>query len=381
MDKPQNGFEFLEELRKKNGKQVQTHSSFLEYLDTKARKKGIPLHGQFELTPLCNFDCKMCYVHLNPDQLAHRKIMTVDTWKDLMYQAFEAGMISATLTGGECLAYPGFDEVYLYLHNLGCQVSVLTNGYLLDDKRIEFFKLHMPENIKITLYGCNDDVYERVTGQRAFGRVEENIRKAIDAGLPISLSITPNKYLGQDVFETVRIGKKLSQFTYVNSTLFTPRVETGRSGSNDDSDIDTYIQIYKLINELDGREIKEIDENKLPPVGGSSHECQECGLKCGGGRSSFALDWKGKLIPCNRMDMIYALPLIDGFKKAWDKVNFEANKWPRVPECQDCVYREVCNNCVANMLMYAEPGKQPVELCKRTKLFVKQGIVHISECE
>ncbi len=381
MDKPQNGFEFLEELRKKNGKQVQTQSAFAEYLDTKARIKGIPLHGQFELTPLCNFDCKMCYVHLNSEQLAGQKVMTADTWKDLMYQAFEAGMISATLSGGECLTYTGFDEVYLYLRDLGCEVSVLTNGYLLDDKRIEFFKFHMPKSIKITLYGWNNDVYERVTGQRAFGIVEGNIRKAIEAGLPISLSITPNTYLGQDVLETVRKGKSLTRNTYVNSALFTPRVETGRSGLNNDSDIDTYIQIYRLINELDGRETKEIDEDKLPPVGGPSHECQKCGLMCGGGRSGFVLDWKGKMMPCNRMDMIYAFPLLNGFRDAWNKVNLEANSWPRVPECQECVYREVCNNCPANMLLHAEPGKQPMELCKRTKQFVKHGIVHIQECD
>ena len=173
MDKPQNGFEFLEELRKRNKKKVQTHKSLSDYLDEKARERGVPLCGQFELTPLCNFDCKMCYVHLDADQLAGWKVLPVETWKSIMYQAFELGMLSATLTGGECLAYPGFDELFLYLHSLGCEVSVLTNGFLLDDRRIDFFKQHMPAEIKVTLYGSNEDVYERVTGKRAFGTVTE----------------------------------------------------------------------------------------------------------------------------------------------------------------------------------------------------------------
>lgn len=30
----------------------------------KAFEDGIPISGTFELTPRCNFDCKMCYVHL-----------------------------------------------------------------------------------------------------------------------------------------------------------------------------------------------------------------------------------------------------------------------------------------------------------------------------
>ena len=175
------GFAFLDELIRKSGKQEQDFESFFHYLDKKAREKGVPLCGQFELTPLCNFNCRMCYVHLDADQLAGRKILTVPVWKDLMRQAWEAGMMHATLSGGECLAYPGFDELFLYLHSLGCEVTILTNGYLLDDQRIAFFRQHTPACIQITLYGSNDDVYERVTGQRAFGTVIANIKIAIDS--------------------------------------------------------------------------------------------------------------------------------------------------------------------------------------------------------
>ena len=35
-----------------------------QYLGFKAREKNLPISGSFELTPLCNLDCKMCYVHL-----------------------------------------------------------------------------------------------------------------------------------------------------------------------------------------------------------------------------------------------------------------------------------------------------------------------------
>ena len=36
-----------------------------EYLYRKATAAGIPLSGTFELTPVCNVDCKMCYVRLS----------------------------------------------------------------------------------------------------------------------------------------------------------------------------------------------------------------------------------------------------------------------------------------------------------------------------
>lgn len=381
MEKPGSGFELLEMLREKNGLTVQNYKDFTRYLDFKAREKGVPVHGQFELTPLCNFDCKMCYVHLDQKQLLGRAPLSADIWKDLIHQAFEEGLVSATLTGGECLTYPEFDEVFLYLHSLGCEVSVFTNGFLLNEKRIRFFKQHMPDRIQVTLYGWNDEVYERVTGRQAFTTVAENIRRAIEAELPVSLCVTPSSFLGEDVLKTIRFGKGMCKSFSVNSALFPPREETGRSGQRDDLEPELYLRIYRLIDELDGRETKEIEESKLPPVGGPSHECSECGLLCGGGRSSFVIDWKGIMMPCNRMHMIHADPLKEGFAAAWKQINREANSWPRVPECEGCAYRSVCNSCAAYKLQFTEPGKQPIALCERMKYFVRHGVRHIPECE
>ena len=374
-------YDYLKELQKKNGKQIQSFDNLSEYLQLKAKAKGVPINGQFELTPLCNFNCKMCYVHLKEDQLHGQPILPVTTWKDLMYQAWEAGMIHATLTGGECLAYPGFDELYLYLHSLGCEILVLTNGFLLDENRIRFFQEHMPANIQITLYGWNDEVYERVTGQRAFVQVTENIRKAIKAELPIILNVTPSIFLGEDTLETIRVAKELCERVTVNSCVFSPREETGRSKQSDNPNIDLYLKIYRKMDEMNGIEIREINTEKLPPVGSRTHECVEKGLRCGGGRSSFGISWKGELVPCNRMEMIKAYPLQEGFQKAWKTINRAANEWPRVQECIGCAYDRVCNNCAANMLQYAEPGERPLELCEQTRMFVQQGVWSIPKCE
>ncbi len=381
MQRPSNANEFLLELQKQNGREEQTYKSLSRYLDEKAREKGVPITGQFELTPLCNFSCKMCYVHLDANQLNGQALLSAESWKSIMHQAWETGMMHVTLTGGECLTYPEFDELYLYLHSLGCDVSILTNGYLLDDKRIEFFQKHEPAMIQITLYGCNDDVYERVTGRRAFTTVVENARRAVASGLNVEIVVTPSKYLGEDVLETIRVASSISKVYSVNSAVFPPREETGRSKQQDNPDLDHFIRIYKLLNELHGRETKEIDPEKLPPAGGPYHECSECGLECGGGRSGFVIDWKGTLMPCNRLEMIRAYPLKDGFKDAWIKINQAANSWPRVPECEGCAYQGVCSNCAATMLLYAEPGKQPTELCEQARYYVRHGVMRIPECE
>ena len=77
MNGPANGFELLQQLRDQKSKRNQEFSEFEKYLSLKAREKGVPVSGTFELTPLCNFNCKMCYVHLQTEQLHGQNVLSV----------------------------------------------------------------------------------------------------------------------------------------------------------------------------------------------------------------------------------------------------------------------------------------------------------------
>ena len=63
-----------------------------EFLERRARRQGIPLHGTFELTPFCNLDCKMCYVHLEKEAFHSNQLLPIGQWKLIMEHAFKAGM-------------------------------------------------------------------------------------------------------------------------------------------------------------------------------------------------------------------------------------------------------------------------------------------------
>ncbi len=171
------------------------------------------------------------------------------------------------------------------------------------------------------------------------------------------------------------------QAAAVNAQVFSPREETGRAGEQHGLDTDMYIRIYRFLNELEGGDSRPVPEDQLPPAGGPFHECRECGLQCGGGRSHFTIDWHGTLMPCNRMTMIRAYPLQEGFAPAWKKINDAANHWPRVPECVECPYEKICNNCAANMQGFIESGASPTALCEETIAFVRSGARHLPVCE
>ena len=76
-----------------------------EKLYQKAAKEKIPLNGTFELSPVCNFACRMCYVRKTVKEVeaqSHR-MLTLEQWISLAEQARKEGMLYLLLTGGEPL--------------------------------------------------------------------------------------------------------------------------------------------------------------------------------------------------------------------------------------------------------------------------------------
>ena len=71
------------------------------------------------------------------------------------------------------------------------------------------------------------------------------------------------------------------------------------------------------------------------------------GLYCPAGRSDFAVNWDGVLLPCLNFprDVVCAHPLRDGFRQAWSEVN-EAVKNYEVPKaCHNCELNMHCHYC------------------------------------
>ena len=374
LNQPQSIFDVIDAL-KRNGipeKEYKRHINY--YLDTKARKNRIPLHGSFELTPLCNLDCKMCYIHLNNSQFNIEDLLSVDEWKSIMKQSHEAGMIKATLTGGECLTYPGFNVLYAFLYNMGITPSLMSNGVLMNKEQIEFFKCYPPKSIQISLYGSSEDAYERVTGKRVFNTVYNNLERLKEANLPVRITITPNRFMVDDIHQLLEVSSSLNIPFYINSRLITPRENTGRA--LEDMSIEQYVLTYKIQRELIGNDETESYETIEIPE--ENHEgISKRGLQCGGGRSSFNIKYDGSMSPCASLYDLSADTLKMGFLDAWKYINHLADNYPMPEECDECVYHDYCLLCPAIHKNANRIGHCDSKVCERTKRLVQQGIIKI----
>lgn len=345
----------------------------MNYFEKKSRLGLIPLHGVFELTPMCNLDCRMCYVHL--EQYDPQQLLPVESWIWIISEARKLGMMDATLTGGECLTYPGFDAIYIFLFEHGIRPGILSNGLLIDDERIAFFKRYPPKGIKITLYGSDEDAYEAVTGHRVYAQVKENIERLRDAGLPVMVSITPNDYMLDDSRILIRTMESFDIRNEINFALLTPRKETGRERA--EASEDRIIELYRARREY--RKIQTVlpDPCEVPyPNQEASGEALE-GILCGAGRSSFTILHDGSMSPCAGLHCITTRPMKQGFPAAWRELCEKMKHYPRPMECEGCEYRGVCMPCLA--LHQAAPrGHCDKRICERIHRMAMEGLISLN---
>ena len=374
--------DLLDDLEREGIEGIQRVKAVNRFISLRARQRDIPVSGTFELTPLCNFDCKMCYVHLSKDQLKEQgRLLTIDEWKSIMKQAVDAGMMYASLTGGECLTYPGFKEVYLYLLSLGIQPSVLTNGSLLTDEMVAFFTQNPPESLQITLYGSDEDSYEGVCGIRAFSSVLKGIERAKKANLNLTITITPNKYTQKNVEALLELLHELDVFYAIGDTMLQARPETGREYSQ-------FAVDYALIEELNRIEDVHLRTKTLPrqaplytryyPKGRQNPQ----GLPCGGAHSSFHVNWRGQICPCIAFSSSVHCSILDsGFLFAWNSIRNAMNQYKLPKECRECDIRDYCQVCPGERCLGKLNGEVNKAVCEKMHRRFGEGKISMAtEC-
>lgn len=305
---------------------------FMEMLEKNAYEKCIPLKGTFELTARCNFDCNMCYVHLNERQIKEiGREFTNEEWLEIARQAKDAGMLYLTLTGGEVFARPHFRELYETLSDMGFLITILSNGYLVDEKVIAWLKKRPPYSLRFTLYGMSNETYEKVCGVKdGFERVSHAIDLVKEAEIPFYMVSTLVKE-NEDDFE------KMCHFSEAKRILFsaTPAIVKPVRGAVRDIELHRIKQLKFYT-----KEIKQ--KRKDNPI---NYEISHILEGCGNFRKGFWLTWDGKLQLCGFMHEPQISLLENEFKEAWLKLLRRLIKMELPKKCEGCKYSKFCARC------------------------------------
>lgn len=331
-----------------------------------ARRDCVPINGTFELTPLCNFRCRMCYVRLSADELASRgRLYSTHEWVNLARQAMDMGMYQATLTGGEVLTRPDFGEIYRKFIEMGLLVSVLSNGSLVDEKTAQMFADHPPVRVRFTLYGTSNETYERLCGVRGgFDQTMCAMRLLRERGVHFDLAFTATTENIADLEAVRNIAQDFDAGLSISFGL-------GNSTRTEHCDADSL-----RLQEKDLPLPKEEPSPDAIAAARKAHELREAypelfeGLfaNCKSYRTAFFVTWDGDMECCPVLSVCHCRPFEDGFAPAW-KAMLERLGALRLPqECSSCEHARTCWACPAKRATETgRPDGVPSHLCERVR--------------
>lgn len=348
-----------------------------------AGEKKIPLTGAFELLPICNLKCKMCYIRKSMDEVNESGgLLPAKFWLDIAKQAGDMGMLFPLLTGGEPFLRHDFQEIYAGIQEMGMQVSINSNGTMIDEAMARWLGKHVPTRINITLYGSSEKSYERLCGNGdAYNRVRKSVELLKKYRIPVKFntSITPENI--NDMEDMINYAKSVQSPIQVATYMFPPlRRDNTMFGQNNRLSPEEagYARVKAdwLQNDQEWFKIQAARFERFVPITKSKLEEQSStepkGMTCRAGRCSFWVDWQGNIGSCG-MYLTSKVSLKENkFENAWKQVVEETNNIRFSSACTNCPNINLCHSCIA--MVHNESGSIngiPEYLCKMNEATAK----------
>ncbi len=352
----------------------------VEYLYSQATQAGVPLSGTFELSPLCNFSCKMCYVRLDKAEMARRgrRPMGLEDWLRIAEQMREMGTVFLLLTGGEPFLWPDFWPLYERLIAMGFAVSINSNGSVLDAAAIARLMKNPPQRLNITLYGGSDEAYARLCGvNNMYSRVTEAIVQLKKAGIPVKVncSVTPEN--STDLEKITSFVEENGLVLTANTYMFPPlRRDAESIGKNQRftpwEAAQADLRLYRLQHgpEAYRRYLQAILSGSAPPpaVDEGCLDPADGRVRCRAGRAAWWITWDGYMTPCGMLPEPRADIQNSSFAACWDRIRDRVAGLALSGTCSSCENQKLCHACAA--MAYGETGSFsgiPRYLCEKAQ--------------
>lgn len=173
-----------------------------------------PITIDMALTRACNFACHYCYAMLQEND---RKAITQDVIFKFLEDAAEIGVKGISfVSDGESTISPAFVEAIKYGHQLGLSMAVGTNGFVLNERKLEeilpaltYIRINISAGERARyaeIMGVKEHWYDRVCANiRDMVRIKRNRNLDVTIGLQMVLmpeyedQIIPLAQLGREL--------------------------------------------------------------------------------------------------------------------------------------------------------------------------------------
>lgn len=242
----------------------------------------------------CNQHCLHCYAA--GQKYSNGEELGTEDWKKIIEKCKKARIPQLTFTGGEPTMREDLCELLKEARWFITRLN--TNGVKLTQEYCERLKEAELDNVQITFYSWNEQIHNRLTDSRQYGKTVDGIKNALASGLSVNVN-TPLCTWNTDYVETVKFLKSLG-VTYVTCSGLIP---AGNAVTDDSQNTRlTREQIRKAVEDAaaycweHGMEISFTSPGWIEET-----DLQKMGLEvpsCGAALSNMAVTPDGSVVAC-----------------------------------------------------------------------------------
>lgn len=337
--------------------------NYEKWLVARADLSRTPIGGTFELLPVCNMRCKMCYIRQSMQEVQEKGgLRDVAFWERIIREAVEEGLLYILFTGGEPFLYPDFRALYEKVSEMPVYIVINTNATLLDEETVMWLASKNPRRINISLYGGSNETYEKLCGLKdGFDRVINafSLLKRYHIDFRVHGVLVPDNL--NDYMDIVRICSSYGVSLRITSYMFPPYRREKHIDYNKHrlkgKDAARITYQYMKDSYSDEERFDEHRQKKLEEILNPQNTAlygNTC-MSCRGGVSSFWVDWRGRVSACGVMDQSAVDLRTHSFSEAWESVRFFRDNARISVKCSTCENRNICPVCAA--AAYCETGR------------------------
>lgn len=223
-----------------------------EVQEVKEGGRIAPIYVRIKPTNRCNQNCYYCHYknpYLELDQYRATDEIGREKMLEIIQDFKDIGVKAVTFSGGgEPLLYPYIEETMEAVLQAGIDLSIITNGTLLEGKKAEI--LSRAKWVRISLESGCAKTYSQIRGVKAdsFDLLCSNIEnfarmKEMKCELGVNFVVGPENY--EEVYQTGKLMQKLG----VNHIKYTALMSKDAERIHEPFKADVISQIHKLINE------------------------------------------------------------------------------------------------------------------------------------
>lgn len=296
-----------------------------------------------ELTKRCNFHCYYCY--RESSMSASNDMIGADNLLDIIRDLSLKGLKVVEITGGEPMLHPEFEKIVLGCLQELSLVSVLTNGFFINEKFIDTVLPYKDKLVFSVSFDSwrDEDLDKRAGVYGAAPRIKKAIELISRKGFIVRATMAVDESNWCDLESTLLKAKELGATKFA----YSPIMPLGRAPK------DTLVWKSISQKEAHDKEVylseKYLDFLDLTSENSTKQIFSPGG--CGAGHTNFVMSPNGNVRLCASYDEnlgvignVLKQPLKDVFSHPLCKSSSQL-KSPSPAICGECQYTSFCSGC------------------------------------